>query len=516
MPAISLRRLVLSALLIVGAIGAALVVWPTQLGGHTGLAVVSGNSMAPLLQDGDLAVVRKRPWYEVGDIVLYRDDRRGTDKLFLHRIVGIEGDRFTLKGDANGFTDPAKPAKSAIIGELWFHTSGKGQYTKRIASHPELGALLFGTLFILSIVISRPESKRKRKRQRTSAMGNGSPPFLRPQPLWFRGVLQASLIGGLFFAVLLVVSLLAPVSERIVVPDSKVESVVFSYEGTAPRGVAYPSGRVRSGDAVFTNLVSSFRLHADYRVERGDGGDGRRGELALVLDDGAGWTWRSPLATGVVAGGRLSLTGLVDVKQLQARLRRLEETTGTVSASVTLGFELTLRGASSLEPRTFRIAFLVTENRMRLDESLGELRQSAKTGEPALVARRLHLGPISPRVTTLRFASLSGLVLALGALALLTARMRRLREDDQEAWTAILEGRPPIRSTEAPAIPSASAIVEIASLEDLVRLARQLGTPVVASPGGRYHVLDAGVCYTHGPPERDGDRARPACESDER
>ena len=51
---------------------------PSQLGGPTSYAVLSGNSMEPHLERGDLVLTRTKPSYSVGEVVLYEDhDLRG-------------------------------------------------------------------------------------------------------------------------------------------------------------------------------------------------------------------------------------------------------------------------------------------------------------------------------------------------------------------------------------------------------------------------------------------------------
>jgi len=63
-----------------------------------------GGSMLPFFRDGDVALVT--PTAEsgigVGDIVCYE---RPPGRLFLHRVIACESDRFVAKGDALTFTD---------------------------------------------------------------------------------------------------------------------------------------------------------------------------------------------------------------------------------------------------------------------------------------------------------------------------------------------------------------------------------------------------------------------------
>lgn len=82
---------------------------PTPFG--YGAAVVLSGSMEPTLSKDDLIFVKKTDRIDIGDIVVYQAD----DSLVVHRVVFIDGEIVTTKGDANNIADPAFE-KSAIKG----------------------------------------------------------------------------------------------------------------------------------------------------------------------------------------------------------------------------------------------------------------------------------------------------------------------------------------------------------------------------------------------------------------
>ncbi|MEM1628418.1 MAG: signal peptidase I [Desulfurococcaceae archaeon] len=75
--------------------------------GETPLAVVKGNSMLPLLREGDIVIIIKANAEEIkpGDIIVYK----AGDKLIIHRVIEIRrmsGDLyFVTKGDNNPMSD---------------------------------------------------------------------------------------------------------------------------------------------------------------------------------------------------------------------------------------------------------------------------------------------------------------------------------------------------------------------------------------------------------------------------
>lgn len=62
---------------------------------------VSGYSMYPTYDDGDIRlcrVIRGAEDIDVGDICIYES---GGGKLVIHRVVAIDGDMYIFKGDNN-------------------------------------------------------------------------------------------------------------------------------------------------------------------------------------------------------------------------------------------------------------------------------------------------------------------------------------------------------------------------------------------------------------------------------
>jgi signal peptidase I len=74
-----------------------------------------GDSMLPFVRDGDVALVTpKTPTgVAVGDVVCYEAPR---GRLFLHRIIGRDGDRFVTKGDALASSEVVEPEQ--LLGKV--------------------------------------------------------------------------------------------------------------------------------------------------------------------------------------------------------------------------------------------------------------------------------------------------------------------------------------------------------------------------------------------------------------
>lgn len=83
--------------------------------GYTAFKVVTG-SMADTINIGDIVIVKvknDKDEFNLQDIIVFKQD----DSIITHRIVGIEGDNITTKGDANNTNDETV-SKNQIIGRV--------------------------------------------------------------------------------------------------------------------------------------------------------------------------------------------------------------------------------------------------------------------------------------------------------------------------------------------------------------------------------------------------------------
>src|SRR5262245_18043667 len=81
--------------------------------------------MVPTLRTGDLVILHRADGYAPGDLVAYHS--RSLDRVVIHRIVSVDGDRFVMRGDANTWDDPDHPTEAAILGERWITIPGAGR-----------------------------------------------------------------------------------------------------------------------------------------------------------------------------------------------------------------------------------------------------------------------------------------------------------------------------------------------------------------------------------------------------
>ena len=116
-----------------------------------GMSVVLSGSMESRLSVDDLVIIKATDSYNVNDIVLYQDG----NSLVIHRIIEIDGDTVTTKGDANNVAD--EPInKSQIKGVLVYDIPGFGAVVN-ILKQPVFVILILAAAFLLTEFSYRKE-----------------------------------------------------------------------------------------------------------------------------------------------------------------------------------------------------------------------------------------------------------------------------------------------------------------------------------------------------------------------
>lgn len=119
-----------------------------------GAAVVLSGSMEPELSKGDLIIVKESENPAVNDIVVFQDG----GSLVVHRIMEIDEETVTTKGDANNVADEPVDI-SAVKGKVIFDIP----YVGNVAGFLKTPV---GTICIIIAAIALIEIPRRREKQR--------------------------------------------------------------------------------------------------------------------------------------------------------------------------------------------------------------------------------------------------------------------------------------------------------------------------------------------------------------
>jgi signal peptidase I len=319
--------------------------WPTSLGGHTSYLITHGISMEPGFHTGDLAILRAADSYNVGEVAAYHSAT--LHSVVMHRILSANrAGGFDFKGDNNHWIDPDHPAKSEVVGRLWFRVPGGGKYLNY--AHSPWAFAVIGIL-----VISMGSTRTHRRKSGRSARTRTRP--------WPRTSLLPLIHGTVFGAG--AVALLATVAAGVLwtmspttatkTTESVTHSPTLTYEGAAVKGTTYPDAQVHTGQAVYLLLVHNLTLDvADKLSSTGRLGAPQTAVGLTVTLATPGWS--TVLATSPVKplnGGKASVS--IDLAAAQKRLRSVAAETGAGQVGATVTVAAHLVGGGTTNGRSF-------------------------------------------------------------------------------------------------------------------------------------------------------------------
>jgi signal peptidase I len=501
---------------------------PIPLGGSTSYVVTHGISMEPRFHTGDLAIVRGKPSYHVGEIVAYHNKMLHT--VVLHRIIGREGGRYVFKGDNNNFIDPERPRASQLIGALWIHIAGGGKQLQSLKSPLRTGLLIaLGMLLLTGGVFAR----RQRRRLRDRRAGVATPRAPRSLPLGAPEPAVAILaIGGVVLLPFLALALLAfsrAPSTRHTVQIPYTQSGTLTYSADTSPNPAYPDGVAKTGEPLFTQLVNDVNLRFDYAfATKAKHSLTGKGSFLLLVTANDGWHRTLPLGSPIYfKGAHATITGTLSLSYLFGLTRSIQAATrvegsyefAVVPNVVTSGSVEGVPLHASFSPA---IPFSIESNEINLQDRDGSFSNpsalvagagkrsaagtlpseltpntsGATTGEQS-TPLTLALGPWRVSVSAARTLALSaiGIILAalLAILALLQPLLALLRPlRDQSASIQARYGRMIVPVAHVSRLPG-DAVIDVSDMESLVKIAEHYDRSILreeTSDGDAYWVTD--------------------------
>jgi signal peptidase I len=154
-----------------------LILGPTAIGGPATYVWVSGISMEPTLETGDLVIVRRADGYAEGDIVAFRvpQGEPGAGSLVIHRIVGgSAGTGFITQGDNKRRPDSWRPTPEDIVGSSWLVVPGAG-FVVTWLREPSVFAALAAALTVFSLMLAGGGSRASRPSQQPLGVEERAP-----------------------------------------------------------------------------------------------------------------------------------------------------------------------------------------------------------------------------------------------------------------------------------------------------------------------------------------------------
>lgn len=471
---------------------------PTQIGGQASYVTIRGVSMEPVMKKGDLVILKKKDSYKVGDIAAYRS--KDVRQVVLHRIVGRDGERLIMQGDNTDAPDRERPLESELVGAKWVQLDGMGTWLNR-AKEPKYSALLAGLAVLLAGGTAGAAHSRRRRRPRTT-----TPPLprrSRPSPVSppLAAALACCGLLGAIAILLALVSFARSPDKEVQVPNLWQEKGLFSYEANVKPSVAYPSGRVQTGQPVFLKLVDSLDVSFDYEASSNEDlsltGDAKL--IALVKGDGGQWVRSFTIAEESVVDGQAHLSGEFDLAYVHSLMTKLRELTGVPIDSFELVLEPRIEANGTVGERELSSDFAPTyllrlDDNQLIPQTMGAsgpltdnvpLRTQTNAGVRS-EADNLDLKVAKPTISQARVAALVLLALAATIAILVGLRLKLRSELDEpgEIERRFGDLLVPVTSVKA----GWTEPIEVESIESLVHLAERYDRAIL-------HLVDGDVVH---------------------
>ena len=131
--------------------------------GYGGAVVLSG-SMEPAIAVDELIIVRAEDAYEAGDVVVYQSGHM----LVVHRIVTLDGETVTTRGDANN-TDDNPIELSQVKGRVIAHIPHVGKVIRLLKTPLATILLIAGAVLTVELPYQKEKEKKEEELERIKA-----------------------------------------------------------------------------------------------------------------------------------------------------------------------------------------------------------------------------------------------------------------------------------------------------------------------------------------------------------
>ena len=131
--------------------------------GYGGAVVLSG-SMEPAIAMDELIIVQASDSYELGDVVVYQDGHM----LVVHRIVAMDGNTVTTRGDANN-TEDSPIEMTQVKGKVIAHIPYVGALVRLLKTPVVTILLVVGAVLSVELPYRKEKEENDEELERIKA-----------------------------------------------------------------------------------------------------------------------------------------------------------------------------------------------------------------------------------------------------------------------------------------------------------------------------------------------------------
>jgi signal peptidase I len=511
--------------------------WPSALGGATTYVTTYGVSMQPDFSTGDLAILSPADSYSVGDVVAYHSESLNT--VVMHRIVSADANGFVTQGDNNDWLDEGHLTEEDILGSLFIRIPQGGTALEALRS-PGVFLPLVGVVVAVLGAVRKPPGRhhlralrrrlpglalpsRARASMPTRARAAALLPPARTASMPIRARARQVALGAAAVTLLAAagcgVLLAVPPTQTDTRTLQVTEQGRFSYAGKAVPGTTYPSGRIATGDTVWTALVSDLTVSFTNTVT-GDGLADVTGTLQLDVVVSAPDGWSAVLTSGPAAAledGTATASVALDADAAAELLDRHYAEIGSAGGSATLTVTPAAATSGTVEGHSFTggslsgLAFTLDEMSLRpVSTEPADLAPSVPTSVEVdeVVPRTLQVLALSVSIGLAR--TVAGAVLLLALMTLLAGTwIGRIGRGDVADQFLV---RHADRILPVASFSPGPTVIDVSDAESLHRVAERFDTVVLHHAGEDedvFAVRDVDATYRFVVPGMPGRRGMP-------
>jgi len=298
-----------------------LVFAPVQLGGNKAYVIITGSSMAPEFQFGDLVIVHQDSRYYVGEVVAYSDPFIGP---VFHRIIDYNGDRFVLQGDNNHWIDPHYPTHDEVIGKFWTRLPGIGKFVQ-ILREP-INYTIMVVAFVAFTFFPRKKGQGQKRGRKKPKRKDKRMISIRER---FYEIVITFAVIAVFSLIFLVFSFSRPTTQF---ADNQLvldHTGSFDYSAEAVVGL-YDNPYASAGEPVYLDISDTIEIKFEYSLGTSELSDIQgTHEVIIQISDDTGWKRTlilSPMTT--FEGKSFSVSSSIYIPRINQLIYRFEQITG--------------------------------------------------------------------------------------------------------------------------------------------------------------------------------------------
>ena len=466
---------------IAAAITALAVFWllPSSLGGQTTYVSTHGISMEPGFHAGDLAVLRPADAYSAGDIVAYRSDL--LDTTVMHRIMGAENGRYSLKGDNNSWLDPEQPDREHLIGKLAFHVPRGGVWLKRLTSPPVLAVIAFALIASGGTAAATRKKRRNRRAtvsrhlsERPAKRAPGAGLSISSLSPFLRIAAGTAAVAAFLGASLGVAAWAGPLEQASSAAVKSGTNMKFSYSAEVGRSAAYDGTTAVAPDPVFRKLADTVQVDFAY--------DGEPGTVAVNAELSASNGWHSTVALAdpeTFSGNTYKGSVTLDLDALQAKADGAAAATGLAASPVSLAVvpKVTTESGAEFSPE-LKLSLAPLQLSLVGGKEALTVTDSSTNQQTVMAPRTIGFNTWSITAATARIVSALMLLAGIAAAAAVLVLARRSAPLDEASairrrYSNLLVRVHPMTA------PQGRPVIEVTTFATLAKLAERYGLLVL-------------------------------------